>query len=269
MEEEHPAHWTGGSYSRPVDTILAALADQHAELDALVEPLTEAQWNRPTPRCPGWVVSDLVLHLAQTDEMALASLQGRFHESLTTLAGGLEGVGSVDDGAGALVASQRGAAPAAVHERWRDGAAAVRRQLSSTDPSARVTWVAGELAARTLATTRLAECWIHTGDALAAFGRPSVVTSRLRHIARLAWRTLPYAFGAAGRQLSGPVRFVLTGPEGVVWDLAPEEPALTTVSGPALDLCEVAGQRANARETELTAEGPDADAVLALVRTFA
>lgn len=252
-----------------MEAILAALAEQHAELDALVGPLTDAQWATPTPRCPGWVVTDLVLHLAQTDEMALASVQGRFHESLTTLAGGLDGAGSVNDGAGALVASQRGAAPAAVLERWRQGAAALRTQLTSIGPSTRVQWVAGELAAQTLATTRLAECWIHTGDALAAFDRPIVATNRLRHIARLAWRTLPYAFGSAGRQLSGPVQFVLTGPEGDRWDFTPEAAAVTTVSGPALDLCEVAGQRVQASDTALLADGPDADAVLALVRTFA
>ena len=62
------------------------------------------------------------------------------------------------------------------------------------DLSTRVRWVAGDLSARTLATTRLAETWIHTGDIASAIGIEPVATDRLRLIARLAWRTLPYAF---------------------------------------------------------------------------
>lgn len=252
-----------------MDEILSALADQHAELDGAVATLSDQEWATPTPRCPGWVVSDVVLHLSQTDEMALASLEGRFHESLEVLAGGIEGVATVDDGAGALVASQRGAAPHAVLERWRRASAGVRHALASTDPSDRVQWVAGEMAAQTLATTRLAECWIHTGDVLTAFDRPVTETDRLRHIARLAWRTLPYAFARAGREMTGPVRFSLTGPRGERWNFDSQEPALTVVAGSALELCLVAGQRADAADTALSALGPDAEDVLALVRTFA
>ncbi len=252
-----------------MEEIVAALAQQHAELEGLLGPLDPEDWAAPTPRCPGWTVSDVVLHLAQTDEMALASVGGRFGESLAQLAGGLTATTSVDDGAGALVASQRGAPPAEVHARWLAGADALRQAFGEIEPAVRVQWVVGDMAARTLATTRLAESWIHTGDVLAAFDRPVIASPRLRHIARLAWRTLPYAFAAVGRTLSGPVRFDLTGPDGELWALVPDQPARTTVTGSALDLCQVAGQRAVAADTDLSATGPDADAVLGLVRTFA
>ena len=130
-------------------------------------------------------------------------------------------------------------------------------------------WVAGELSTRTLATTRLAEAWIHTGDVASAFGVTPARTDRLHHIARLAWRTLPYAFARAGQRLSGPVAFELVGPQGDAWTFVPDEPPATTVRGPAAELCMVAGQRAAAAETELVADGPDGEAVLSLVRTFA
>ena len=249
--------------------IVTALGDQHAELDGFLMPLTDDNWERPAPRCPGWSITDVVLHLAQTDEMALGSVTGRFAEVLGSLTAGLEPTDSIDDGAGAMVAAQRGQPAREVHERWRAGADALRRAFATADPSARVAWVAGDMAARTLATTRLAECWIHTGDVATALGRPVPASHRLRHIARLAWRTLPYAFARAGRELTGPVRFTLTGPAGEEWDLVPDEPAVTTVKGTALDLCQVAGQRADAADTGLTATGPDATAVLSLVRTFA
>jgi uncharacterized protein (TIGR03083 family) len=92
---------------------------------------------------------------------------------------------------------------------------------------------------------------------------------RLHLIARLAWRTLPYAFARAGRELSGPVAFELRGPGGETWTFAPDAPAVTTIRGDALELCQVAGQRRDASTTGLRGEGPDSAAVLELVRTFA
>ena len=137
------------------------------------------------------------------------------------------------------------------------------------DLSTRVTWVAGELSARTLVTTRLAETWIHTGDVAEAVGVTTVPTDHLFQIARLAWRTLPYAFSSAGRALAGPVAFRLTSPSGDPWDLVPDEPALTTITGPAIELCTVAARRVDPAATSLGGTGPDADDVLALVRTYA
>jgi hypothetical protein len=93
---------------------------------------------------------------------------------------------------------------------------------------------------------------------------------RLRHVARLAWRTLPYAFGRAGRTLTGPVAFELTGPSGDPWTLAPDgEDAVTTIRGDGIELCLVAARRLDPADTELSGDGPDVDAVLELVRTYA
>ena len=141
--------------------------------------------------------------------------------------------------------------------------------MATGDPHLRVEWVVGRLSLRTLTTTRLAETWIHTGDVATALDRPLVPTTRLEHIARLAWRTLPYAFTRAGRELHGPVAFLLDGPGGATWSFVPDEPASTTVRGDALELCLVAARRVDPAATALTAEGPDADAVLELVRTYA
>jgi uncharacterized protein (TIGR03084 family) len=251
-----------------MEAILTALGEQHLELASLVEPLDDAGWQRPT-RCEGWTVADVALHLAQTDELALASAQGRFADGLDVLAGGLDRQGNVDDGAAAMVARERGAPNAALFERWRSGAAAVRDVLASGDPHQRVVWVAGELSIQTLATTRLAECWIHTGDVADALGVVQVPTDRLHHIARLAWRTLPYAFARDGRTLAGPVAFDLRAPSGDRWQFVPDGEPVTVVEGAAVDLCLVAARRVAAEDTTLRATGPDARAVLGLVRTYA
>lgn len=266
----------------PAGDPVAALAEQHAELAALLADLGPGDWGRSSP-CDGWDVADVVLHLAQTDEMAASSLRGRFDEVIGRLTADLPPAGSVDDGAGLMVTHQRDIGPEAIHARWLAASADLRAAIDATDLHARVTWVAGQLAARTLVTTRLAETWIHTGDVGEALGVPIAATDRLWHIARLAWRTLPYAFAGDGRSLTGPVVFDLRGPTGDRWLFAETSGGIgtdtggdgstvdriTTVTGDAVDLCRVAARRADPAGTSLVAVGPDAGRVLRLVRTYA
>jgi uncharacterized protein (TIGR03084 family) len=254
-----------------MDAVLTALGEQHAELEALLTPLDDTGWSSPT-RCEGWTVADVVLHLSQTDRLAIASAQGRFAEGLAVLAGGLERRGNVDDGAAAMVERERGLPDDVLHTRWRDGAAALRDELAAIDPHLRVDWVAGQLSIHTLVATRLAECWIHAGDVADAVGAVQVPTDRLEYVARLAWRTLPYAFARDGRTLSGPVAFHLRAPSGAMWDFEPDvhtPGALTLIEGDGVELCLVAARRVTPEATSLRGSGPDADAVLELVRTYA
>ena len=51
--------------------------------------------------------------------------------------------------------------------------------------------------------------------------------------------------------------------DGAAWAFGDAD-AATVVTGPALDLCRVAGQRASAADTALVATGPDGADVLAL-----
>lgn len=249
--------------------IVDALGAQHAELAGLLAGLGEPGWRRATP-CEGWDVADVVLHLAQSDELALASARGRFDHVVESLGGGPSAsVASVDAGVDRLVARERGLASDAVHARWVEASGSLRVELEAIDPHERVRWVAGDMAARTLATTRLAETWIHTRDVAIALDVDLVPTSRLWHVARLAWRTIPHAFTREGRPVPGPVAFHLTAPDGTTWDFSPEEPAATVVTGPALDLCLVAARRLAPEATSLHGEGSDAEAVLSLVRTWA
>jgi uncharacterized protein (TIGR03084 family) len=249
------------------DAALVGLAEQHEELSSILDSLDVVEWALPT-RCDGWSVSDVVLHLTQTDELALASLNGTLAETAGAWTAGTA-PSNVDEVADQMVRRQRGASPEMVRDRWAAGAAALRERFAAIDLSARVTWVAGDLAARTLAATRLAECWIHTGDVADAVGVVRIPGRRLELIARLAWRTLPYAFARAGRRLHGPVAFELVGPLGERWDFVPDPAPLTSISGDALELCLVAGRRADPADTGLRGDGPDAAAVLELVRTYA
>ena len=247
---------------------LSALAEQHTELADLLVSLQPEDWSRPT-RCPGWSVADVVLHLAQTDEMAIASLEGRIAGFMAEQLQGQPGAASVDDGAARMVERERGLTPTQLLERWTTASSTVDAMLLEADSHRRVTWVAGELSVRTLATTRLAECWIHTGDVAEAVGAELQPGERLRHVARLAWRTLPYAFAREGKALSGPVAFELSGPGGEAWSFRPDGNPATVVRGDGVELCLVAARRLDPSETGLTAEGADAGEVLKVVRTYA
>jgi len=254
-----------------MDSVLGALAEQVAELDGLVADLDEDGYARPS-RCAGWSISDVLLHVAQTNEMTVASAERRFTEEVANFGnrvGMLPPGADVDDMAGLAVAAERGPSGKEIYERWRASSAAQGKALRACGPGDRLRWFVGELSAVTLATTRLAEGWIHTGDIAAGLGRELSGTERLRPIARLAWRTLPYAFAQAGRTLSGPVALSLRAPDGTTWEFTHDEPAVTTVTGPALDFCLVAARRADPSDTALSTNGPDGAAVLELVRTFA
>ncbi|MCI0344098.1 MAG: maleylpyruvate isomerase N-terminal domain-containing protein, partial [Chloroflexi bacterium] len=171
--------------------IVEALAAQDAELEGLLAELDRSGWTLATP-CEGWDVADVVIHVAQTNEFAVACIDGQ-------ASGGLVASGSstADEAAALAVAADRGQPPEAIFERWRTSARAQRDALEACDPSRRVPWVIGELPARTLATTRLSETWIHTTDVARAVGAPVELSDRMWSVARLAWRTLPYAFARA------------------------------------------------------------------------
>ena len=242
--------------------IVAALREQQDELTALLESLDEDGWAAPSA-CAGWSVADVALHLVQTNEMAVASATG----TLPAVAS-VPDPGAIDVGADAAVARERGAPPAELLARWKDGAIELCGALLACDPSTRLQWVAGTLAARTLTTTRLAETWIHTGDAYHPFGPPPAPTDRLWHVARLAHRTLPYAFSQAGLAMSGDVAFRLVAPSGAAWSFGPDD-APTVISGDGVELCQVASRRVPPSSTSLVGTGPDASAVLDVVRTWA
>ena len=251
-----------------MDPAVTALSEQQVSLRSLLEGLSPGDWESPT-RCEGWNVADVVLHLAQSDEMAVASLQGVLFTGDETATSGWGGGSSVDESVALMVDRERGATGSDLLLRWISAADQLTQRLNGMDLSTRVRWVAGDLAARTLATTRLSETWIHTGDVAAAVGVVPAATEGLKLIARLAWRTLPYAFDRAGETMSGPVAFHLTAPSGEQWDFVPDQSPVTTISGSAVELCEVAARRVDPSATSLSGDGPDGERVLALVRTYA
>jgi uncharacterized protein (TIGR03084 family) len=242
---------------------MAIFDDLEAEQDRLEEILTGlngAQWAAPSA-ADGWSVTDVVLHLAQTEEAVVASVGG------AALRPASESRTTVDQLADDMVRAQR-AKPAVVFERWREARRAAVRALRAAEPGQPLPWVEAPMKPATLATTRLAEHWAHGLDITGPLDIAFPDTDRLRHIAWLAHRTLPYAFALAGEG-TPDVRCDLTAPDGVTpWAFGPDT-AGSAISGPAGDFCRVAAQRLAPGRSGLKATGPHGARALRLLRTYA
>jgi len=254
-----------------VEAVVTGLGQQHGDLERLLASLVPEEWARPSPDCPGWTVADIVLHLTQADEWVMAGPTEGNAAAAARMTGGPATPGeTTDHTVDRMVANERGASGEQVLTRWRTSSGALREFFLARDPREPLPWIFGDLPARTLATTRLVECWIHTRDVANALGTTAHDGDQLWHVARLAWRTLPFLSARAGLpEISpGSVRLDLTAPDSDDrWAFGPDD-APTSISGSALDFCLVAARRVDPSTTALVASGPDADSVLSLVRTW-
>jgi uncharacterized protein (TIGR03084 family) len=243
--------------------LLDDLADeQHALVDVL-RSVSGDTWFAATP-AKGWDLRDTVAHLADTDEIAVDTCTGgnrplnEFAQKLSTpedltLWGVLRG---------------RRLPGAEVLAWWEATQVAERDVLAGLDPSVRVPWGLG-MRVPSFITARLMETWAHGLDIRSTLGVDAPDTARLRHVAWLAIRALPYAFGVAGIEPpAGAVRFELRGPEGDVWTFGPPD-APDHISGDAGEFCRVFVQRLpRADASTLVAEGDAADAALDVARAY-
>jgi uncharacterized protein (TIGR03084 family) len=236
------------------------LGAEQERLEGILGGLDEAQWAAPSGAA-GWTIADVVLHLAQSEEAVAATVSGR---------GGL-GVaarGSVDDWAAMRVRAECHAAPGVIFARWQGARRDALAALRGADPGRPLEWVAAPVKPATLATTRLAEHWAHGLDITGPFGIDYPDTGRLRHVAWLAHRTLPYAMTMAGQQ-PAEVWCELTAPDGEsVWQFG-SPGAASAISGPAGAFCRVAARRLAPQDSGLTVTGPQGAVALRLLRTYA
>ena len=247
------------AHTPTVDT-MDDLAAEQERLEALLASLTDAQWSAPSA-AEGWSNADVVLHLAQTEEAVAASVANAGRADLWE-----RDEQALDDAVDAAVRAER-APGREVFERWRAARQKSLEALRNADPDMRVPWAATPLRPRVLATTRLAEHWAHGLDITGPLGLPFPDTDRLRHVAWLGHRTLPYAFAVAGSQ-PYDVYCELTSPSGDVWTLG-DAGAESRIRGPAGDFCRVGARRLRPEQTSLVTEGPHAASALRVLRNYA
>ena len=247
--------------------VFDALAQEYDALEAMLGSLSDEQWQSAS-LCEGWTCSDVVLHLAQTEEGLLASLgAGQVGESFRD-AGARRGLDTVDDVAQTMIDAESAIPWAARFERWKVARRTAYEGLRAADPQRPLTWATNPLKPRTLATTRLSEHWIHANDIAQPLGIAYPDTSRIWHIARLAYRTIPYAYRRSGLGVSPTVRVELASPDGEDWVFGGE--ADVVIRGAASEFCRIAARRLDPRDaTTIVSAGEKGAEVLSVVRTYA
>ncbi len=253
-----------------LEQVLADLSAEGDALEAAVVGLDEAGWRTPVP-APGWDIATTIVHLAWTDECALAAGTDKAAWDALVLRAIEDPQGFVD--AEAFAGAK--ASGAEILARWQASRPALVAMLRDYPAGQKLPWYGPPMSPTSMATARFMETWAHAldvYDALVSTGSITEMpepTDRIRHIAHLGVRTRDFAFGVHG--LEPPAeqfRVALTAPSGETWTWGPEE-ATQSVTGPAYDFCLRVTQRRHRDDLDLVATGPDADRWLDLAQAFA
>jgi uncharacterized protein (TIGR03084 family) len=247
--------------------VFDALAQEYEAIEAMLGSLDETQWAAPS-LCAGWTVADVILHLAQTEEGVLVSTGAVQQPDPTMAIASRRAMGTIDDVVEEWVDAERGLSSHERFDRWKRGWRGCLAALTAADPESEFQWATNALKPRTLATTRLSEHWIHANDVAQPLRIDYPDTDRIWHIARLAHRTIPYAYRRSGLGEPPTVRVELASPDDDRWVFGGE--ADVVITGTASEFCRIAARRLDPRDARtIVSTGEKGAEVLSVVRTYA
>ena len=241
--------------------LLNDLIAEQRYLDDQLADLPDEVWEHHTP-CRGWMVRDVIAHLAEVDDSAAAVASGA--------ATGMGGGERSDDGTrSALQDSSRHMTRLQLVDWWRAARQRLQGALRPLEARARLPWAGPPMSARSFATARLMECWSHGLDALDGAGVEPIHSDRLQHIAHLGYITRGFAYQTRGLEPNTePLRVELTLPSGADWSRGEDDTA-NVISGSAVDFCRVATQRIHYLDTDLSFTPGAAEEFLQVAQAFA
>ncbi|NMO00041.1 TIGR03084 family protein [Gordonia sp. TBRC 11910] len=245
-----------------ISALVDDLQTEHDELDKLLTPLSDQQWDLDTP-ADGWRIRDQVAHLAFFDGAMTQSITDA-PAFLATLAIRRDTPDYVN-----VVAAPLAALPAAtLLDRWRAGCTAVTDAMRHADPATRVAWYGPPMSLASACTARLMETWAHGQDIVDTLGIDRPATDRIQHVLHIGYRARAFAYRNRGLDVpTHDIRFEVTAPNGTIWTYGQSQ--TDVIRGPALDLALVLTQRRHPDDTDLTTQGHLADEFLALAQAYA
>ncbi len=245
-----------------LDELLADLRAEDEALLAVLEPLTPERWDAPTP-AQGWTIRDQVSHLSDTNEICIDTITG----GPRPLNDAAKAFSSPEEFTESGCTKGRAMSTEDVLEWFRTSAAKQLDVLAACDPKQRIPWGLG-MSATMMVTARLMEHWAHGTDIRKTLGLKPLLTPRLRSIAFLTLKAVPYALAYAQVEPpAGTLRAELTY-DGETWNLGPDD-ADNLITGDALEFCILGIRRTTRAETTtLKAYGPLAEAALDNLRAF-
>lgn len=239
--------------------ILSDLVAEQQFLDQSLQRIPIKNWDRVTPAKP-WTVRDTISHLADFAELAADALVGGEKVQEWRTATDLDALRQ------RAIKKGRSMRPQDVIEWWRGGRARVVEPLSHMSEDDRVDWIEGSMSAKTFATFRLMETWAHGLDIYQALDIEVEDTARIRHVCWLGWKTLPYAFKAAGVDYS-PIRVEVIGPGYAKWTYGPAE-AENQIKGSASEWARVVVRRIPPKKARLKTNGELAQKALEVAQAY-
>lgn len=250
-----------------VTDLVADLAAEGEELDALVAPLDEGGWRRATP-AEGWSVAHQIAHLYWTDKVALlaATDPEAFAEVVAEAMRNIDGFTDVTAEEGAAHPKDELLAD------WRAARAALAAALVDVPDGTKLPWFGPPMSAASMATARMMETWAHGLDIADALGVEVTPTDRIRHVAHIGVRTRDFAYVVNGMTPpQRPFRIELTAPSGTTWTWGPDDPEAVdgTVRGSAVDFCRLVTQRRALADLDLELDGESVREWASIAQCFA
>ncbi|MFC8538607.1 TIGR03084 family metal-binding protein [Streptomyces sp. NPDC057249] len=244
--------------------VYSDLVAEGEEIDALLDGLSEEQWQLPTP-APGWTVAHQVAHLAFVCHLAATSARDpqRFAEYAAQAKNGFQA--AVD----AALAQFLAAGPQAARARWREELAASVAGLAEADQQSTVPWLVNPLPPTVLGAAGLMEVFAHGQDIADALGVRREYTDRVGHLAWFGVHTRDFGYQAHGMvPPREEFRFELTAPSGgTTWTFGPED-AVDRVTGPAADFALLVSRRRHHADLAIKAEGARAEEWLGIAQAY-
>jgi uncharacterized protein (TIGR03084 family) len=250
--------------------LLQEITDFHEEgkeLRGLLATLAESDWQRKT-LFKDWTVNDVVLHLHCSDISAAASVRDPAeYETLRAEITEKRKAGL------SMIQESRQRFPElkgkALLTRWWDQLEKLCELLAAKDPSARLNWAGPGMGVRMFTTARQMETWAHGQEVYDVMGKDRVFHDRLKNIAVIGVKTFGWTFNNRKLPVPTDVPYVrVTGPSGEVWEW--NDPAsATSVTGDAVEFCQVVAQTRNIADTNLVVKGDTAQRWMQIAQCFA
>jgi len=241
--------------------------DESETLFALMDPLSDADFERPT-LFKGWTFNDILGHLHHGNILADHALHDevKFRESYAEIKA-LRGAGA--EGTDATATMLEGIQGRVLLRAWRDFYVPMSNRFSEADPKRRVKWVGPDMSVRSSITARLMETWSHGQAAFDLLGVERADTDRIKNVAVLGVNTFGWTFINRNEDVPDLRPYVcLTGPSGEVWEWN-NLSEVERVEGSAVEFCQVVTQTRNIRDTLLNVTGVIANKWMDVAQCFA
>lgn len=215
---------------QPLDPIITLdlFPALRAALLALLESLTDEEWQRPTRCCPGWSVKDMAAHLLGDHLGILSGQRDRYSPPANLdLSDWDTLIHFINERNDVWVRAMRRLSPRLLIELLAETGPAVDDFFQTLDPFVPwvvVSWAGSDPAPGWLGITReYTEYWMHQQHIRDTVGQPGMKDLRFfAPVLEAFVRALPRTFQDTGAPEGTHIRVVISGEAGSAWSLVRE-----------------------------------------------